>query len=75
MTEVAADLPENWRPCIGAGGLAVFARLPKKEADELLARLQQWMDSHPEAANEITVKDATTRAAELAQMASAEKTA
>ncbi len=70
LTEVAAELPEQWRPCIGAGGLAAFARLPKEEADDLLAHIRGWLDSHPEAASVIVIKDAKTRAAELTQMTS-----
>jgi hypothetical protein len=73
LTEVATDLPEDWRPCIGAGGLAVFARLPKNEADDLLACVREWLDTHPDATNEITIKDATTRAAELTQMPSTDE--
>jgi len=73
MTEIAAELPEHWRPCIGAGGLAAFARLPEEEADELLARVRQWLDAHPEVTTEITIKDPETRAAELAQMTSTDE--
>jgi hypothetical protein len=55
---LAAELRESWRPCLGPGGLAKFASLADDEAFELLTSVRSWLDRHPEeAAHVVLVSD------------------
>jgi hypothetical protein len=57
LTSAARDFPEKWRPCLGPGGLAVFAALHQDEADAVLRQLREWLDVHPEGATLVSIQE------------------
>ncbi len=52
---LAADLPERWRPALGAGGAAYLATLPQVERDDLAATIRSWREAHPAWSKALTV--------------------
>lgn len=55
VAALAADLPESWRPVLGAGGAAYLATLPQKEQDDIAATIRAWREAHPAWSNALTV--------------------
>lgn len=47
VAALAADLPESWRPVLGAGGAAYLATLPQEEQDHIAATIRAWRETHP----------------------------